>query len=139
MPGDYKTFFSRFASMVPSRYLRRLVGKILGVDLAGVLASRAEAKDDNLGRAEAKVPRTTSMDNKTLNVPVIVQWQPNRHQGFIHSFINTIQHGPIMHQQSDRIKICKIIKSESSGVQSSSQSCKIYNSKILVNLPPQFL
>lgn len=121
MPGDYETIFFRYPSMVPSWYLKRLVGKILGVDLAGVPAGRTEAEDE-----------MTSLNSKAPNVPAIVQWQFDNHQGFVHSFIDTIRHGPIMHQQSDWKKICKIIKGKSPGMQSSSQSCKIYNSKILV-------
>ncbi len=122
MPGDYETIFFRYPSLVPSWYLKRLVGKILGVDLAGAPAGLAEAEDNSLG---------TSLNSKAPNVPAIVQWQFDNHQGFVHSFINTIQHGPIMHQQSDWKKVCNIIKGESPGMQSSSQSCKIYNSKIL--------
>lgn len=70
--------------------------------------------------------------NQKFDMPAIVQWQIDNHQGFIHSFINTIQHGPIQHQHSDWYKICRIIKGESSGIQGFSLPCRIQNSKILV-------
>ena len=133
MPNEYESIFFRYPSIVPSRYLRKLVGKVLGVDLAGVPHSGTELKRTILSQADAKVPgKSKSMETRALNAPDAVQWQFDNHQGFIHSFISTIQLGPITHQQSDWNKICNIIKGESMGMPGSSLSCKIYNSKILV-------
>lgn len=59
--------------------------------------------------AEAKLPDKAdlqaSMGSKSTanhipDVPAIVEWQFDNHQGFVHSFINTIRHGPLMNQQS---------------------------------------
>ena len=42
LPDDYQSVFFRYPSLTPSWYLRRLVGKILGVDLASTVHTRAE-------------------------------------------------------------------------------------------------
>lgn len=133
MPSAYETAFFRHPSLVPSSYLRRLVRKALGADLANGQYPLTKSVDTLLDQAEFKVAgESKPSTNEDSNMSAVVQWQIDNHQGFIRSFINTIQHGPIQHQHPDWYKVCRIIKGESSGTQCCSQPCRIQNSKILV-------
>ncbi|MCJ1300434.1 hypothetical protein MMC08_003231 [Hypocenomyce scalaris] len=69
-------------------------------------------------------------EKRLLDVPAIVQWQFDEHKGFMHSFIDTIKHGPLMHQHSDWTKACNIIKGNTAGTSISDQSSKLFNSQI---------
>ena len=124
VPNEYETLFFRYPFLVPSRFLRRLVAKTLGLSLTG-----EPTKVNNFewnGGTGPEIPL------ETLDVAAAVQWQFDNHQGFTQSFINTSQNGPIMRQQSDWIKICNVIKEEDSGSPSSSEPSKLCNSKMLV-------
>ena len=68
-------------------------------------------------------------NGRPLDIPAIVQWQFESHKGFLHSFVDTIRHGPIMHEHSEWQKVCDIVRGKSSAV---SPTTGIYNSKILV-------
>lgn len=133
MPDDYKNMFLRYPSLVPARYLRMLVGKMLGVNLKKKLHGDTEAKAAVLNAANSTTSGSSeSLDSQTLNVPAVVQWQFDNHQGFVHSFVDSIAHGPLMHQQTDWRKTCAIIRGDSSKVPKSFHSCKFFNSRILV-------
>ncbi|KAI9849539.1 MAG: hypothetical protein M1837_004159 [Sclerophora amabilis] len=128
MPGDYESIFFRFPSIFPSSYVRKMVGRVLGVDLE---TARTNAKGTS--PVEKQSPQESrSWKPQKPDVPAVVQWQFDNHQGFVHSFINTIQHGPIMHQQSEWKILCDIIKGESLGkAPGGGAPCKLHNSKIL--------
>lgn len=133
MPDDYKAQYFRYSSLVPASYLRTLVGKIMGVDMKKTPHSETKAKAAVLEEADLHTPRTPkNSDTQTIDVPAAVQWQFDNHQGFVYSFIDSIAHGPLMHQQADWNKTCAIIKGDSSKVPKYIQSCKLFNSKILV-------
>lgn len=131
MPDDYESIFFRFSSLVPYTYLRTLVGKLLGVDLSGrssSLETRQTVDDPRL-----EIPkRLAPVSKDSLDVGAMVQWQFDYHKGFVHSFIDTILHGPLMNQQSDWHKAAAVIKGKDVATSMQKRSSKLYNSKILV-------
>lgn len=133
VPKQYQNIFFRFPSLIPSRYLKRLVGNAVGAKLATTPRNRTGLNESILEQGESTASKeSTSMANPTRIAPAVVQWQYENHQGFIHSFTNNIQHGPIMHQHADWNKICRIIKAEDSGLSGSCLSSRLYDSRILV-------
>ena len=131
MPEDYTQFAMRYASFMPKKYLRRVVGKVLGVKVSNeVTAKQEEWGDDNAG---PKVPqRAVRVEELALNIPNIVQWQFDHHKGFCHSFVNTIMFGPIMNQESDWRKACDIIRGRETLSSNSKSQSGLRNSKLLV-------
>ncbi|KAL2046979.1 hypothetical protein N7G274_000997 [Stereocaulon virgatum] len=133
MPDGYGSIFFRYPWLVPFTYIRKLVGNILEVNLASLPIKPAGSDGVNLTALDASL-RSQSTEIESLDVPAIVQWQFDNHQGFVHSFVNTIKHRSLMHQSSEWRNICNIIKGESSGMPGAALPSKIYNSKILVIL-----
>lgn len=128
IPDDYKNIFFRFSSVVPSIYLRIVLGKLLGVNLSAPSIAR-EQKDDN----DPEMSKDTeTIGKRTLDIGAIVQWQFDYHKGFMHSFISTVRYGPIMHQESDWKKTCDIIKGEDVTGPMRGRVSKLRHSKILV-------
>ncbi|KAL8835218.1 MAG: hypothetical protein Q9170_003414 [Blastenia crenularia] len=130
LPNDYTLSSFRHSSWLPSSYLRRLVGRVLGV---------SRSNDDPLtrkvehGRMAPEVPgHKVSSGQKTLDIPAIVQWQFDFHEGFCHSFVNTIVHGPIMHQQSDWMRVCGILNGDNRSGSEGHRPSPLRNGKILV-------
>lgn len=103
LPDGYKNVFFRHPSLIPSRYLKRLVGKALVLNLNSLPHMSHNQTDETMSREEdSHMP-----GNRISDISDVVQWQYDHHQGFIHSFINTIQHGPLMHQHSDWRRVCE--------------------------------
>ncbi len=128
LPKEYENACFHYPHLVPYSYLRRMVGNLLGVSSspAPLDSSRSDSED----QAGLKVSQATqSVDKGLINVSAIVQWQFDHHRGFVHSFINTIEHGPFMHQHMDWRRICSVIKGHT--VQNSSRS-RLLDGKILV-------
>lgn len=131
MPDGYESVFFRFSSVVPSAYLRMLVGKLLEVNLSSpsiALEDRQVKNDTGPQISKDRKP----VGKETLDVGAIVQWQFDHHKGFVHSFVNTIMYGPIMHQQPDWKKASNVIKGEEVTSPMPSRPSKLHNSKILV-------
>ncbi|KAL9100975.1 MAG: hypothetical protein Q9163_003717 [Psora crenata] len=131
LPKEYETSFFRYPHLVPFSYLRRTVGKIVGVDLSPHpidFTSRDEPDKPGPNVAQG----AQAVEKAPLDVPAIVQWQFDNHRGFVHSFINTIQHGPLLHQHADWEKVCNVIKGDIAKTTPASRSSKLFNSKILV-------
>ena len=133
LPSDYQTVFFRYPSLLPSSYLRRLVGKALGLKFSPSAVGYI-CPDDQSHVASEIAQEAEMVGEKTLDIPGILQWQFNNHQGFIHSFISTVQHGPIQYQHADWARVCSIIKGDTAGTPPSSHHSKLFNSKILVVL-----
>ena len=130
VPDEYENFFFRRSSWVPSRYLRKLVGKLLGVDVANRPNALRDADNEDTG---PEVPQKKQQFGKqTLDIPAVVQWQFDYHQGFCHSFVDTIAYGPIMHQQSDWQKACNVINGNAPIDPLNKSGSKLRNSKFLV-------
>lgn len=118
LPKEYETPFFRYPRLTPFSYLRRLVGNILEANQNSVPVA-------DMATSEVK-------EEAELDIPAIVQWQFDYHKGFVHSFIDTIAHGPLMYQHSDWKKICNIVKGKDLGTGPANQPCKFFNSKLLV-------
>lgn len=91
LPSDYENPCFRYPSSVPKSYLRRLLAALLEVDMRPTSPSTVPT-----------VSRETEMtlnQPQSINAGSLVQWQFDYHQGFMHSFIDTVRFGPLMHQQ----------------------------------------
>jgi pimeloyl-ACP methyl ester carboxylesterase len=131
LPKEYETTLVRYHYLVPSKYLRRVVGNILGVNLSNSPLGHTNPVDQDQTGPEV------SQDAKllrqgVLDISAIVQWQFDYHKGFVHSFINTIEHGPLTHQHADWEKACNVIKGDTIKSSASSRSSRLFNSRILV-------
>ena len=133
MPDGYDSIFFRYPWLTPFSYLRKLVGNILGLYYTGAASKVTRIDEDSPTALDAsqELQRTTF---ERPNVAAIVQWQFDHHHGFVHSFVNTVKHGPIMHQQSEWSNICEVIKGTTSPRPTATLASKISNSKILVLL-----
>lgn len=131
LPAEYENVFLHYPSLLPSSYLRNLVGKILGLKVSH---SPINCKAiDAQGEMEPEIAQEKQvMGRRVLDIPGIVQWQFDNHQGFIHSFISTHQYGPIKDQHSDWKKVCTVVKGDTAQTSPLSYSSKLFNSKMLV-------
>ena len=111
LPGGYGSIFFRYPSIVPSSYLRRLVGCLLGTKLGMMTQIRTEEKEPPVHEAESQLSANSALGAKqTVDMSSVTQWQFDNHRGFVHSFVNTSQYGPVQDRQSDWNKVCEIIK-----------------------------
>ncbi len=133
LPDDYETVFAWYPALLPDFYVRKLVGRAL--ELNGPLP-RIEGVDGH-EKSEATFERTREakmMGVEVLDIAGMVQWQFHNHKGFVYSFINTLQNGPIQNQHSDWRRVCSIIRGDAARAPSSSHASKLFGSKILVIL-----
>ena len=126
-PKVYNSIAFRYPSIVPLRYLRKLIGRYLGVYLHDRPYSRTADSNSN-SMQEESTASATELGN--LDVPAIVRWQFEKHQGFLHGFLSTSQHGPITHQHHDWSRVCGIVNGDSKGI--SDRPSKLYDSRFLV-------
>ena len=133
MPDGYDNIFFRYSWLAPFSYLRKLVGNVLGLYYISTASKVTRIGEHSSTAIDApqKLQRTVI---ESPNIAAIVQWQFDSHQGFVHSFVNTVKHGPIMHQQSEWSNICEVIKGITSTRPTATLASKISNSKILVLL-----
>ena len=130
LPDDYETLF-RYAALLPSSYLKNLVGKAIGLKVSHTPSGSIELHDRSQKGPEM-AQEALVMGKEVLDVPRIVQWQFENHKGFIHSFISTLQNGPIQHQHSDWKRVGNVIKGDTVQPWPSSHSSRLINSKLLV-------
>lgn len=135
LPDEYETVFFRYPSLLPSvlpsSYLRNLVGKTLGLKASHSPIGCSDLRDQSqVGPEIAQAAQV--MGKKVLDIPRIVQWQFDNHKGFIHSFISTHHYGPIKNQHSNWRRVCSVVKGDTSQTSSLSLSSKLFNSKVLV-------
>ena len=131
LPKEYESLLIRYSHLVPFNYVRRIVGKIVGVKLSPSSIDQTNLDGRDLASLEVS-QESQALEKGALDMPAIVQWQFDNHKGFLHSFINTIHFGPLMHQHSDWEEVCNIIKGDTAKIPPSSRSSKLFNSKILV-------
>lgn len=131
IPEDYKSFLFRHASFIPGKYVRRAVGKLLGVPSPETGEKLSAGLKDVDSDPEA-VEETALVGQKKINVKEIVQWQFDHHKGFYHSFVDTIRYGPIMNQYSDWKKVCDLIKDRNTPLDELHADSKLRNSKLFV-------
>lgn len=128
MPDEYESVFFRYSSFVPSRYLKRLIGTLLGdSNNAHIL------QYDDAGSGRLDAPNELATEQKeNLDIPAIVQWQFDFHKGFCHSFVDTIAYGPIMHQQSDWKKFGDVVHGEAPSSSPGCRPSRLRNKKVLI-------
>ena len=131
LPADYTNIFFRCPFLLSPSYLKKLVGKILGVQVSNSAVGYGGHHDQSVMTSKIAQGADTG-GKKFLDIPGIVQWQFDNHRGFIHSFVSNIQHGPIQFQHSDWRRVCRIVKGDTTQTPPSSHHCKLFNSKILV-------
>lgn len=132
LPSGYGSIFFRYPSIVPSSYLRRLVGTILGTKLGIMPQICTEDKETPVREAGPQRPENSAFAKKqNIDLSSIIQWQFDNHRGFLHSFVNSSQYGPVWHQQSAWNKVCEIINSRHKKW-SRYRSSNEQNSKILL-------
>ncbi|KAL9114549.1 MAG: hypothetical protein Q9227_001630 [Pyrenula ochraceoflavens] len=117
LPEGYTSALFRNSSYVPTRILRNLLAKVLGTSLTRTPLPSENAK-----------PVTTD----TLDLPALWQWQFDYHEGFMHSFIDTTQHGPLTHQHTDWRRACSYIDSRTQLPQNFPVPCRLSGSKLLI-------
>ena len=126
LPKGYGSIFFRYSTIVPSSYLRGLVGNILGAKLRMAAQIYPESKESPSHESESQLSKVSALRAKqSINVSSVVQWQFDNHRGFLHSFVNSSQHGPVWHQESDWKKVCDIIKGKRKPPRYQSQNSKI--------------
>ena len=107
-PNIYDSVFFRFPWLFPSLYVRELVGRYLGVYLKSLPYDQSLTADAITGRIDGETESARETSSKVvppLDVSAIVRWQFENHQGFIHGFLSTTQHGPITNQHADWAKV----------------------------------
>ena len=95
VPEGYGSIFFRYQQWIPSFYLHRLIARTLGLQARKQYDYPSEPKVNQLNPVE--------------KLHAIWQWQFDQHEGFIHSFANTAQNGPIQHQHEEWQRACDII------------------------------
>ena len=124
-PEGYNSFFIHNPALAPSfDFMGNLVGQVLGVEVRKV--PKPDIGITGPHRSRHPTSAAAVVDYKHMDIPAIVQWQYDNHQGFIHSFANTIRHGPPMGQLKTWRRVCDVIRGETC------PSSKLHNSRILV-------
>ena len=131
LPAEYRTVFFRYPSLLPPSYLRKLVGKALGLKVSESIVGYSRRYRQSQMAPEI-AQEVTIVEKKVLDIPEIVQWQFDNHKGFIHSFISTLHYGPIQYQHSDWKRVCSIVQGNAAATPPLSHQSKLFNSKILV-------
>ena len=128
LPVGYGNVLFRYTSLLPSWYLIILVEKLLGLKVSGSNVGQSALHDQSQIAATVAEP----VETRVLDIPGILQWQFDNHRGLVHSFISTIQYGPIQYQHSDWRRICSIVKGDTARTPRSSHHCRLFNSRMLV-------
>ncbi|GLI77323.1 hypothetical protein PoHVEF18_005612 [Penicillium ochrochloron] len=92
--------------LMPESLLGYLVGRRLR---AGPLVAPKKNKNEKLNAADAlteELPSKSAAEIQVLsreyphiNIPSAVAWQVNNHAGFVHAFMSSMRHGPILGQR----------------------------------------
>ena len=127
LPDDYVAFPIRYPYAIPSGYLRKFVGRVLGVK------SSARTRPPRSYNAAWKV-NTTKVSQvaeaQTFDMAAIAQWQYDYHEGCIHSFVDTIQQRLAQHQHHVWKKVCDIIRGD--GPKANLLHSSLRSTKILI-------
>ena len=128
LPKDQQNIFIHHPRFVPYSYLRRLVGNVLGVSTSPAPLDSSSSRIDD--QRSPEVPQATKRVKKgVIDRSALVQWQFDYYRGPVHSFINTIKYGPLLHQHANWEEVCNVIEGETD--QASSRS-SLFNRKILI-------
>ena len=129
LPAEYEWFCFRYPWLFSENYLKRRVGQVLGVS-----PRLWQGKFDQVQTVlnEEERLRVSDLD-KLPDVASIVQWQYDNHVGFVHSFVDTIRHGPLKHEHEIWKHMCAIIKGTKKGCRPGTNvPSRLCDSKLLV-------
>ena len=131
LPNDYVSYLVRYSKYMPYALLEEHVRKMQGVGTSKTTADRT-ASDPSTAKSYDSMKAADIMFKERFDTSAIVEWQFRNHKGFVHSFTDTINNGPIMHQHSDWQKVCNILSGNKHQVPASQQRSKLFDSKLLV-------
>lgn len=131
LPDAYETIFFRYPFLLPPSFLRNLVGKILGLKVPRSPIDCSILHDQSQTSSEI-AHEVQETGKEALDITGIVQWQFDNHEGFINSLISTHQYGPIKQQHSDWRRVCSVVIGDTAHTWPSSQSSKLFDSKLLI-------
>ncbi|MCJ1326140.1 hypothetical protein MMC10_002804 [Thelotrema lepadinum] len=117
MPGGYASRYIRYHQWMPRSILHNHIASVVGVSPTKQAISTSESPSN----------KRVSPDNPDL--PALWQWQLDTHEGFVHSFADTVQNGPIQHQHDEWKRVSDIICDRTSDP--ATANCKLRNSQIL--------
>ncbi|KAG8533547.1 uncharacterized protein KY384_001287 [Bacidia gigantensis] len=112
LPGDYLAPIFKYHAFAPAWYVRRRAGLTLGVNVNGT-AQESDLK----GEMGVDVPSTkeeTSVGK--LDFPAMAQWQFDNHHGCVHSWLDTLNNAPVMHQHAEWEKVIARLGASESGI-----------------------
>ena len=133
LPDGYRSLIFKHPVLIPRSYLRKRVAGLLGVRQSSSSAHLDSLVRYGQGETHPKPNQQSSMSvKKALDIDEIVQWQFDHHHGFVHSFCNTVKHGPYMEQGADWQKICNVLKGDTSQTTKAEQSSRLFNNRILM-------
>lgn len=131
LPVKYTNPLLRYHHLVPSKCLRKAVANIVGAVIQG--GDQSWDRAASMQSPGPDVPQDViSVNAMALDIPAIVQWQFDHHQGFCHSFANTVTYGPIMNQDNDWSKVRDALHRKDPRPSDCFPKSKLNNSKILV-------
>lgn len=120
IPKEYQEYCWRYHFFLPKWYLRRRLANLLGVKLTG----QSIGSDGNLS------PSWTHAETQ-IDSAAITQWQFDHHRGFQHSFIDSINHGPLQNQHADWRQVFAIVSGDVARTRHRDKSSGLFDSKIL--------
>ena len=118
LPDSYRSPYIRHHQWFSASILRRTVANTVGVNL----------RKQPISTAESSTSTRQAPENPDL--PALSQWQFDEHEGFVHSFVDTVQNGSIQYQHDDFQQASDIICGKDTD--SSSMHSKLRNSRVLI-------
>ena len=118
LPQGYSSIFLHHHQWVPYNYLRRVVAGVIGIT----------PQKPSVSAAESPTSKRVPQDDPDL--PALWQWQFDTHEGFVHSFADTVRNGPMQYQQQSWQRVCDIICGNDT--EPATSHSKLKNSRVLV-------
>ena len=122
LPAEYTNWVFKFPFLDGTAYVRRAVAQCIGATTPLAHGSAVTGSEGD-GR---------TVDRQEPDMAAIVQWQWQSHQGFPHSFIDTLRHGPILQQHEDWRAVCRTLNTEKPPAHSTGENSGLYGGKLLI-------
>ena len=122
LPAEYTNWVFKFPFLERTHYVRRAVAKCVGATTPMVQGSEM-TKSEGAGN---------TADRQKPDMAAIVQWQWDSHEGFLHSFVDTLRYGPILHEHENWRAVCKMLKMEKAPARSTEGKSGLYGGKLLI-------
>ena len=122
LPAEYTKWVFKFPFLDGTAYVRRAVAQCVG-------ATTPLAQGSEVTGSEGEHP---VINRQEPDMAAIVQWQWDSHQGFLHSFVDTLRYGPMLHQHEDWRAVCRILNMEKAPAHSTGAKSGLYGGKLLI-------